>query len=192
MLSHPLPTQPPLTNLWHPHHPIADADGPAGLGRFGVATAGPVCDWRAAQAPAHPARLPAAHRAPAQGVVSPAPALLAACRAASAQPHTLATDCHPPTRASDTLTSPRSWRHNAPLRPSFPEIQQRLRQLRSQDAFKLRGLLVPPAAAKPAAGPAGSSSGSRKVSGGWRPAAAAGGRGPAPAHIASITADSRA
>lgn len=28
------------------------------------------------------------------------------------------------------------WRHNAPLRPSFGEIVQRLRQLQSQDRFK--------------------------------------------------------
>lgn len=44
------------------------------------------------------------------------------------------------------------WRHNAPLRPSFREIVQRLRQLQSQDRFKTARLPAAPPVQLPAGG----------------------------------------
>lgn len=69
------------------------------------------------------------------------------------------------------------WRHNAPLRPTFSEALQRLRQMRAQDSFRLKrpALLKYPADSSAGAGSAGagSSSSSRKVAltgaGGGRP-----------------------
>ena len=61
------------------------------------------------------------------------------------------------------------WRHNAPLRPTFNEVLQRLRQMRAQDSFRLKH----PALLKYPAESSGSSS--RKVAlagtGGGKPAA---------------------
>ncbi|PRW18330.1 serine threonine- kinase EDR1 [Chlorella sorokiniana] len=51
------------------------------------------------------------------------------------------------------------WRHNAPLRPSFTEVLQRLRQMQRADQFQLVGPLVPaPAASEKAAARATSGS----------------------------------
>ena len=53
------------------------------------------------------------------------------------------------------------WRHNAPLRPTFAEVLQRLRQMRAQDSFRLKSPALLKYPADSISGRAGASS--RKV-----------------------------
>ena len=54
------------------------------------------------------------------------------------------------------------WRHNAPLRPTFSEVLQRLRQMRAQDSFRLKRPALINYPADSSGGSAGGSS-SRKI-----------------------------
>ena len=61
------------------------------------------------------------------------------------------------------------WRHNAPLRPTFSEVLQRLRQMRAQDSFRVKR----PALLKYPADSSAAGSSSRKVA---LPSASGGGK----------------